>query len=158
MLSNLKILPSGVGGASSSEKCRFCVAVCFSNLLVAKSIANAHVWDNGKIEKLIYALKATMVTGRAVHQHPHYLHVFACCAFFENFGCKTMAKCLYFCTCATEKNICVQGANFEDRPAVTPVTGQFCVPCAFCMRCRLVCSCAYTCTDEVGQLVMWMRS
>ena len=50
MPSNLKILPSGVGGASSSEKCHFCVAVCFSKFSVAKSIANAHVWDNGKSE------------------------------------------------------------------------------------------------------------
>ena len=48
MLSNLKILPSGVGGASSSEKCHFCVAVCFLKCSVAKSIANYHVWDNGK--------------------------------------------------------------------------------------------------------------
>ena len=82
-----------------------------------------------EIEKLIYAFKATMVTGRAVHQHPHYLHVLCMLCIFENFGCKTIAKCLYFYTRATKK--CVQGANFEDRRAVTPVTGQICVPVRF---------------------------
>ena len=68
MLSNLKILPSGVGGASCSEKC----------------------------------------------------HVFACCACFQSFGCKTIAKCFYFRTRKNKKNICAQGTNFEDRPAETP--------------------------------------
>ena len=32
---------------------------------------------------------------------------------------------------AQRQNICVQGANIEDRRAVTPVTGQFCVPVRF---------------------------
>ena len=43
VLSNLKILPSGAGGASNNEKCHFRVAVRFSKISVVKSVAYAHV-------------------------------------------------------------------------------------------------------------------